>query len=464
MCLFGYIAGYPAVITVPDDVSTIQGAILMAGTGDTVLVKPGIYHETIDFQGKQIVVGSLFLTSGDTAYIAQTIISSPSTAPVVIFENAEPEQTRLVGFTIRNGKGKQSGGGFFGGGIYCYYAHPSLEYLYIENNVTLGLGGCGGGIYFGGSHSVVSNCIIRNNEAGMGAGIRCDDSDVTIKNTCFRNNFAVSSGGGVMFYLCADSRIECCTFTGNAGIYGGAICCNNSNPVIDRVTCYHNSGGYGGTLNLEASQPKLLNSILWDNSMDPEVINEIFIGLGMNWLMVAYCDILGSDTCIHGPGAGGVHWMEGNIELFPEFTDTTMLDLTLQQQSPCVNAGISLYVYNGDTLVDIGSYYGAAPDMGSCEFPEAVNTDPAVKADDLLQFRVLEGDACTIISLELFQSNPVAVSILDLQGRTVEFVAQGLFSAGLHRFEWNNERLSSGLYIIRVTAGQQCSSKKVLVR
>lgn len=52
--------GLPAVISVPEKVNTIQGAILFAQKGDTILVSPGIYNENIDFLGKRIVVASHF--------------------------------------------------------------------------------------------------------------------------------------------------------------------------------------------------------------------------------------------------------------------------------------------------------------------------------------------------------------------------------------------------------------------
>ena len=45
-------------IIVPDDYTTIQGAIDAAVDGDTVLVKPGTYVENISFKGKAITVTS----------------------------------------------------------------------------------------------------------------------------------------------------------------------------------------------------------------------------------------------------------------------------------------------------------------------------------------------------------------------------------------------------------------------
>src|SRR5262245_56321528 len=47
-----------ATIRVPADVPTIQGAIVSAHEGDTILVAPGIYVENLDFLGRSITVTS----------------------------------------------------------------------------------------------------------------------------------------------------------------------------------------------------------------------------------------------------------------------------------------------------------------------------------------------------------------------------------------------------------------------
>ncbi len=49
--------------------------------GDTVLVHPGVYRENINFNGKNITVGSLFVTTGDEDYILQTVIDGQSQRP-----------------------------------------------------------------------------------------------------------------------------------------------------------------------------------------------------------------------------------------------------------------------------------------------------------------------------------------------------------------------------------------------
>ena len=92
------------VIEIPGDYATIQAGIEAASEGDTVLVSPGTYVENINYGGKNIVVGSLFMTTGDTSYISSTIIDGNQAGSVVSFESGEDATAVLSGFTIQNGK------------------------------------------------------------------------------------------------------------------------------------------------------------------------------------------------------------------------------------------------------------------------------------------------------------------------------------------------------------------------
>ena len=61
--------------------ATIQHGIDVASQGDTVLAHPGVYRENINFNGKNITVGSLLVTTGDEDYILRTVIDGQSQRP-----------------------------------------------------------------------------------------------------------------------------------------------------------------------------------------------------------------------------------------------------------------------------------------------------------------------------------------------------------------------------------------------
>jgi hypothetical protein len=87
-------------IRVPGNYPTIQQAIDVAQTGDTVLVYDGIYtgdgNKNLDFKGKKITVTSL---NGP----ASTIIDCEGSGRAFYFHSGETPDSVLSGFTIRNG-------------------------------------------------------------------------------------------------------------------------------------------------------------------------------------------------------------------------------------------------------------------------------------------------------------------------------------------------------------------------
>ncbi len=155
------------IIEVPSERRTIQSAVNIAGRGDTVLVHPGVYEENIDFNGRDLTVGSLYLTTGEEAYIDSTIIDGNSDGPTVHFHRGESPDARLTGFTIRNGSGYDANGTTFGGGIHNWVdSSPTLDHLIIENCEADN----GGGIYISAtrendtaSEAVMVNTIVWNN-------------------------------------------------------------------------------------------------------------------------------------------------------------------------------------------------------------------------------------------------------------------------------------------------------------
>jgi len=118
------------IINIPDDFETIQAGIDEAEDGDTVLVAEGEYIENIDYDGKDIVIGSLFLTTGEEDYITETIIDGDENGSVVKFVNGETEDAILIGFTIQNGSGTDG----FGGGLIIRSSIPIVRNCVLRNN------------------------------------------------------------------------------------------------------------------------------------------------------------------------------------------------------------------------------------------------------------------------------------------------------------------------------------------
>jgi len=311
---------------------TIQSGINAAANGDTVLVHPGRYSENINFNGKNIVVASFFLTTQDTSYISRTIIDGNQAGSAVRFENKESAAAALIGFTITNGKAS-SGGGILctwyaaprleylrithnkansGGGIFCWLARPHLEQVVIENNALSGTDGNGGGLYLSNnSNPTLFKVQILNNENG---GVYIWDGTAHFKQVVIARN----NGHGLYLRACS--------------------------PVLEKVTIAYNSAPErdgGGAIFNESSFPVIKNSILWHNT--PYEIT-IWPEGAVN---ASYSDIAGG-----WPGTG-------NINADPQFVNPEYNNFHLRKTSPGIDTGDPADPPDPD---------GSAADMGAYDF------------------------------------------------------------------------------------------------
>src|SRR6187401_1617269 len=113
-------------LDVPAQYPTIQAAIVAAQPGDTVLVAPGTYLETIDFLGKGITVQS----------------SGGGAGSVVTFQTHETPASVLSDLTITGGTGTVHGpfALLVGGGVYINGSSPVLRDCVITGNTVANFG------------------------------------------------------------------------------------------------------------------------------------------------------------------------------------------------------------------------------------------------------------------------------------------------------------------------------------
>ncbi|RLC46988.1 MAG: hypothetical protein DRI23_11785 [Candidatus Cloacimonadota bacterium] len=153
------------------DFTTIQEGIEVAVDADTILVFPGTYYENADFLSKSLILGSLYLTTGNEEYITQTTIDGNQTGSCVEIRDCVEDFTSVIGFTLTNGTGSQ---------------------LSSNSNAING-----GGVFIKNSTLTISNCIIYRNIAWNGGGIYCNDSSLFLSGTTIRDNRSHATGGGI---------------------------------------------------------------------------------------------------------------------------------------------------------------------------------------------------------------------------------------------------------------------------
>ncbi len=172
--------------------TTIQEGINASTDSDTVLVYPGTYYENLDFNGRNIVLASLELTTGNEQYIVSTVIDGQHSGSCIRIHNGETN-AHIQGFTIQNGFGTQ----FWsrdGGGILVHdYSSAYISNCIITNNIAT----LGGGIYARNGFLYVSGLNIFENSAGYGGAIyMADDSTIDFDNENLCNIYNNNAGKG----------------------------------------------------------------------------------------------------------------------------------------------------------------------------------------------------------------------------------------------------------------------------
>ncbi len=258
-----------AILNVPSEYYSIQAGIDSSSVGDTVLVQPGTYVENINYNGKNITVASLFLTTQDTTYISQTIIDGNQNGSVVIFENGEDSTAILSGFTITNGYADIPYE--YGGGINCSQnSCPELSNLLIFSNYSKGWGG--GISCWNGSNVYLKSSKIYDNHADHGGGVSCYNSSPSISDVLISNNSSEFFGGGFYCKEYSSPTFTDVEISNNiAYLCGGGIALyRNSSPTFNHVRINNNycedDDGLGGGLFVTRSSVSLFCATINQNT------------------------------------------------------------------------------------------------------------------------------------------------------------------------------------------------------
>ncbi len=386
LCLFVLFNSATASIKhIPGAFTSIQSGIDSSIDGDTILVQPGIYFERLNYHGKNILLASLYLTSSDTNFISSTVLSPPLLPTVdgsiVTFENGESPSARLLGFTLTGGTGnlRQIGSDqiYYGGAIYCNNASPTLSHLRIIENYAQ----CGGGIFLFASNSLIEQCTITLNSCNSisfnspdaGGAIACwNCSDVIIQNNIITNNTVSTAGAGV-YILTSMVKVINCLVKENYSMNRGAAFYLDSHSRMEITNCtvYKNHCDYGPGLVLasmmyclDSASVQINNSIFWGNLPATIVCQFNYVP---SEITLAHTLFQGGLDSINTNGNASVNWQNGNLNIYPQFADTSVNNLHLTASSPCVNTGdtaglnyIPIYDLDNNNrfigMIDMGCY------------------------------------------------------------------------------------------------------------
>jgi predicted outer membrane repeat protein len=222
-----------ADLHVPRNFPTIQSAIDAANPGDTVLVAPGVYNESILIQNKPL---SLIGVKGPQT----TIVDAAGLDTYVVGIVGVPgKKTILDGFTIRNGKGAGNQQSRSGGGIIIDSGEAEIANCIVtQNSVSANSSAQGGGSYQGLYTTVswvncqfINNSVSAKNSALGGGAFQNQDTTVNFANCQFIDNYCeVEFGaggwgarGGAVYaaeWGTGLTTLDGCIIDGNKVLYG----------------------------------------------------------------------------------------------------------------------------------------------------------------------------------------------------------------------------------------------------
>jgi hypothetical protein len=507
--------------------STIQAAVDSSMNGDTIVVGPGIYYEAVSFNGKNIVVSSHLIYSGDTSFISSTIIDGSNLGTCFTFNNGEDSTAILNGFTLRKSAANSS---LDADGIYCNLSGPTIT------NIKLGeMDYCCNPAIRLLSSNVNIEGLISNNRDNHASVIYADSSNLNLNKCSFFNNNALAYlyngttkiknsefqyNGGETFISCFGNSlfVDSCYFYWNNGC-GWCYMFSMYNNISTHISNSHfiqcmdallyavegevhmenvivenghsdmnfisltgvdflaknimlqnnRTIDYPYVLDLDNCSSRIFNSTIIDNQSDSEWNSGIGVFEGTahivncilddNYADGMTCDgkvynslIATSNTYVSHSlvnqlyPSGNPTLLDGNLfledpgfemnwrmEYYPYYRALRNQQAKLALNSPCIDAGTSIYVFNGDTLLNLDSanYSGSAPDLGYIEkgFTPIYDhdlgiqsitfhsTDSLVLVNDTLAIEIYNGGSQLVSSFQLnieLDSTPGTYTINEL--------------------------------------------------
>jgi hypothetical protein len=406
------------IINVPDDYATIQAGIDASEDGDTVLVQPGRYVENIDFNGHSIVLVNRELDEDD---------------PEVF--SIEPEDTLLhclpgdtINFIVR-ARDEQGG---------------ELSYLWFVNEDTVG---------YDTTYTFV--CPEDYRHYLVSCRVADDQGNVTTIT------WYVSV---VPFYIVAihpDSFLFAIPRRTAVDFWMTLRTDPNLAPIeyqwlLDGREVSEDSAL---TISFDETGDYFVEGVIHSNEEYDVVVWEVVVRILIGWISPDNRDTLEVNL--------------GDTVTFRAVPFNPQQSLSyywmLDRRRPSLDdSGTVVFDEVGLHHVSLNVYGGREMDRiiwtVNVNDPHGISEPQNVKPET---FSFIESypnpfNAQTVASYELRGTSFVSLRLYDISGRLVQTIDEGWQTAGTHRTVINGARLASGVYLLKLAAGNDVATKKII--
>jgi predicted outer membrane repeat protein len=333
----------------------------------------------------------------------------------------------------------------------------------------------------------IENCSFTENEVNSHGGALVNSSVsngvsvMNVRRCTMTNNTAASNGGAIYAnsstrnatnpVTASTTNVENCVFFANSSMgLGGAIFNEGltgapSTLNVTNCTFASNTASGGSGLSNSATSPatapvNITNCVFWNNtftSPTSALFNNVGTGATIN---VRNSSLQHATFASNETGTGAFNNLGGFIAGDPNFVNLALGDLQLEFYSACVDAGAVVAL-----TVDIDGNarpQGAGFDMGAYEvapIARPMAREPELVVD-MFDASVFPNPTTGAFTLTLDREITGFVQVFDVQGRLVS--TEQINGSNQTQLDLSAE--SSGIYLLRIVAGNEVLTKQVAVQ
>ena len=360
-----------------------------------------------------------------------------------------------------------------------------MDSIRIENNVANN----NAGFYMNKCNGIVKNSIFHNNISTNVTGGGFDSNlylhatdNTTFENCIFSNSISNDTWPYTISivdhqFATADKKMINCLFFGNQA----------NNDAIIRVSGFGNNEfinctfagntSNSSTLKVEGNVT-ITNSIFYNENNNYEIFmpDDSFYDLYYE-TTIDHCDIRNDQTGIYNQNnVNTLNWMQGNIDDNPQFVggdEDDPLYYQLSETSPCIDTGTLDTLGLGLPAIDLlgnPRVWGDYIDMGCYEYyiADAEENNIIPIKEIIMKNYPNPFNPEVTINYQLAENSPVELVIYNMKGQKVKTLNNESLPAGEHSAIWdgrdyNQQPVSSGIYLYKLKAGDIEKTKKMIL-